>query len=239
MGDTRNATVGVNPRGSEGEDFSSSHASPQADDPGQRYFLTLGEWGYTCPETEVTKEVFDLHRTDPALASGVFSRRTEPAERAVPAPLPLVPSDGEDVGQEVGVALNAALADDLEARISPLGERIRAYLCEVEGGELGEVSKESVDALYLECPSALPRADLIPVSNKSFAERLSGYRPTLHRQNLGLLRGGPSVAGSLGLEGARLANSVPRDLESPPVFDLTNMRHARNVRRNLGGKNRD
>jgi hypothetical protein len=235
MRDTRNASVEVYPRGSEGEDLAGSHASPQADEEGERYFVTFRHWDRSTSEAEVTKYEFDLYRINPTYARGVVAWRTEPAKGGVPAPLPLVPSDGEDVGEQVDVTLDAAPTYHLKAGITPLGQGATVYVYQGKTHDGREVTYQSSQPLHLECPTALLGTDLIPVPLKSFSERLTGYRPTLHSQNLGLSRSRPEGRGGFSLEGARLANSVPRDLDLPPVLDPSDVRHRRNVARNLDG----
>ena len=238
MRNVRLATMGVYPRGSEGEDLSGSHASAQADEEGVAYFRALSDWWHSDQVAEMPKQPANLSGVDAAMARWVIARRTEPAKGSVSAPLPLIPSDSEDVGQEVDVSLHGPLSNASQTIVPPHREIVSSYINEWFRGEFGVAAQKAFNALPLEVPPALPDADLIPVPDKSLAERLTGYRPTLHRENLGLLRGGPGVAGSLGLEGARLANSVPSDLEAPPVLDLPDVSHARNVRRNPRGKNR-
>jgi hypothetical protein len=210
--DACNPPFPVNPRGSEGEDFAGSHAGAQADEEGERYFCTFRRGFLAGAEAEMSKEVFDLERRNPAYSWRVVPGRTEPTKRAVAAPLPLIPSDGEDVAEKVHVALYGAPSDRFQPLVSPGGHVSTDYVIDRATGKIVEVAQKGVDPLPLEVTPALPDADLVPVPHKSFSERLTGYRPTLHGQNLGLSRSGPETRSGFGLEGARLANSVPLDL---------------------------
>jgi len=225
MRDTRHASVEVNPRGSEGEDLASSHAGAETNEPRQRYFVTFREGDGSTTETEVPKDAFDLYRVDPPRPSWIISWRTEPAKGAVSAPLPLVPSDGEDVAKEVDVPLDTSLCHDFQSEVAPLREVTALYCDQWELRDGVIVAKEGVDTLYLEPAALLGRADLIPVPLKSFSERLTGYRPTLHGQNLGLSLSTPETRSGLGLEHARLANSIAVDVHSPSPAMLVDVRH--------------
>jgi hypothetical protein len=239
MGYAGHAPFPVYPRGSEGEDFAGTHSSAEADEESEGHFATLGPWPFPRSEPEVAQESPDFVGMYDALAGWVISGGAEATEGTVLAPLPLVSSDGEDVAKEVHVALDAALRDYLETGIPPLGEVLSVYGRKVTFDEFCEVAQKCANAFGLKGSTLLRDADFVPVANKSFSERLTGYRPTLHRQNLGLLCSGPLLTGALSLEGARLANSVPRDLEFPPALDPSDVRHGRKDRRKPDGNNRD